>query len=662
MSPRRKAHAQRQAPLSSRLRLGRRAATAVAGLVAALAAGIGTATTAFGETPSHPDAPTFDRTLVDQGACGQTIRVNGVADIDGDARPDILTAGDSGVFWFDNRKLACHEVARGWYGEGSTIFGYDVDGDGRTDIVTGDARARHMVWFRNDGSGAWNEHRLTEDAYCHNVDFTDVNGDGRPDMACVDPDHATVSWLEAPASPTGLWQQHVLDRNRPAWGDAFADIDGDGRIDLVAGRGWYRNTGHDQGWPRYAYTNLEDTARPDDTWFGRHFDDYEYLTVGDLNGDGRPDVFANLFAGTPEGQVWAFLAPADPLRQPWKAVEVDAGPLYSVHSLDTGDFDGSGRPQVMVGEMDIGGYGFGSNPDPKLLLYRLDGNPATPDGWTRIVLDHTGTHEARTVDFDLDGRPDIVGGDENSDLAHPPHPGKLVIWRNTTATGEAAPTTTTATTSNAAATDVRYENGDSFALYGAGDDRKVTVPKAADGVLVFVFAGKAGGDELDTVAYGGRPLRKLAVRDQHSVHLELRYLVDPPAGTGTLEWSKTGRRENLTWGYAVYSGVDQDDPFGKAVQGGETDAPSGPKSVDVSAPPTERILTAFALNGDRAAGGGPRADADLAQRWADGIATTGGGLADGPGGSGATAGWSPPKLGGGRFDWAQIAVPLRPAP
>jgi hypothetical protein len=654
MSPRRKEHAQRRPQLPSRRRRGRRAATAVAGLLLALAAGIGTATTAFGETPSPPDAPTFHRTLVDQGACGQTIRVNGVADIDGDGRPDILAAGDSGVFWFDNRKLACHQVALGWYGEGSTIFGYDVDGDGRTDIVTGDARARHMVWFRNDGSATWSERRLTEGAYCHNVDFADVNGDGRPDMACVDPDHGTVSWLEAPGSPDGLWQQHVLDRDRPAWGDAFADIDGDGRIDLVAGRGWYRNTGSDEGWPRHAYTDLEDTARPDAPWFGRHFDDYEYLTVRDLNGDGRPDVFATLFAGTPEGQVWAFLAPADPLRQPWKAVEIDPGPLYSVHSLDTGDFDGSGRIQVMVGEMDIGGYGFGANPDPKLLLYRLDGNPATPAGWTRIVLDHTGTHEARTTDFDLDGRPDIVGGDENSDLADPPHPGKLVIWRNTTEADAA-------TTSVESKAHVRFEAGRSFALYAAGDDRKVAVPNGADRVLVFVFAGKAGGDKLDAVTYAGRPLRLLAARDQHSVHLEIRYLVDPPAGSGTLEWSKTGRRENLTWGYAVYSGADQETPFGAVAQDGETDARPGQKSVAASARPVDRLVTAFGLNGDGTAGGRPQAGPDLEERWAEGISTTGGGLADGPGGKDTASAWSPARTAGAHLDWAQIAAPLRPA-
>src|ERR1051325_9715268 len=45
---------------------------------------------------------TFARITIDQGGCAQTIRVNNVGDVDGDGRPDLLTAGDSGVYWFDN--------------------------------------------------------------------------------------------------------------------------------------------------------------------------------------------------------------------------------------------------------------------------------------------------------------------------------------------------------------------------------------------------------------------------------------------------------------------------------------------------------------------------------------------------------------------------------
>src|SRR5690349_20223292 len=186
-------------------------------LCGALASGFVFAGLAAGESPPPivgvPGQLAFERLTVDQGGCGQTMRVNDVADVDGDGAPDILVAGDSGIFWFDNKTLACHPVAHGEFGEGATIFGRDLNGDGRMDIVTGDRLKRDMVWFENTGSG-WVEHLLSPTAYCHNVAFADVNGDGRTDIGCADPDHATVSWLEAPADPTAQWTQHVIDRNR----------------------------------------------------------------------------------------------------------------------------------------------------------------------------------------------------------------------------------------------------------------------------------------------------------------------------------------------------------------------------------------------------------------------------------------------------------------
>jgi hypothetical protein len=110
------------------------------------------------------------------------------------------------------------------------------------------------------------------------------------------------------------------------------------------------------------------------------------------------------------------------------------------------DFDGSGHVQVMVGEMEIGGYGFGSNPDPNVTIYRLEGPASSSASWQRIRIPG-GMHEGTAVDLDLDGRPDIVGGDENSELASPPRDGTLSWFRNLTAAPSAtAPANTAAPT------------------------------------------------------------------------------------------------------------------------------------------------------------------------------------------------------------------------
>lgn len=403
----------------------------VAGFVFAFRGGRG------GPTPSVANPPAFVRVAIDQGSFAQALHANGVGDLDGDGRVDVAVAGDQQLVWFRNPEWTGQVIAEGRYGKGSTVVVHDLDGDGRNDVITGDPATLTMYWFRNTG-GSWVRYTLTDEVLCHNIDFGDLNGDGRTDMACADASaKQKLVWLVAPVDPTQVWAASTIDPSRAVWGAKIADIDRDGRLDVVSGRAWYGNTGASP-WPRYPFTESSDSMRPRDVWQGAFFNDQSYLSVLDLNGDGRLDIVATLFAGSPEGRVSAFLAPSDPTSGGWQEVVLDPGPLFSVHSQAAADFDGSGRVQVMVGEMEVGGYGFGVNPDPKILIYRLTGSAADASGWERIRI-NGGIHEAAAVDVDKDGRVDILAGDENSERLLPPQPGTLSLWRNVTAAVPAEP-------------------------------------------------------------------------------------------------------------------------------------------------------------------------------------------------------------------------------
>jgi hypothetical protein len=383
----------------------------------------------------------FERHDIHPGPYAQVTEGINVGDVDADGRPDIVEGGDDWLVWYRNPDWAPHVIAAGArYAPGAMLVVRDMDGDGRLDVLTGryprnHPERRETVWFANTPAG-WIVHQLSDTAFCHDLAFADFDGDGITDAGCDDQFRSEVVFLKGPSEVTSPWTSRVLDQRR-AMGAAAADIDGDGAPDLVAGRAWYAFDGG--AWTRQAFTELQNDA-------DRRFDDFTKVDVLDLDRDGRLDVFATLFTDAREGQVWAFFAPADPRTEAWTGVQLDPGPLFGVHSQAVADFDGTGRVQVMVGETNVGGFGFGPNPAPEIFVYRLVGDARDPAGWERTLVDASGTHEARAMDMDLDGRPDIVGDEENTDVLVPPRNGIVSWWRNRTVAEQPLGSTTTTTT------------------------------------------------------------------------------------------------------------------------------------------------------------------------------------------------------------------------
>lgn len=118
----------------------------------------------------------------------------------------------------------------------------DLDGDGDLDVVGGSRMEQRIFWFENvsETNIEFVERRIEIMPEVvvtgFNMDFFDLSGDGRVDIAIRDRRNGLV-WLEQPRDLTDDWRAHIIGGLEPdvLVGFVLADFNDDGRLDAFSG-------------------------------------------------------------------------------------------------------------------------------------------------------------------------------------------------------------------------------------------------------------------------------------------------------------------------------------------------------------------------------------------------------------------------------------------
>lgn len=170
----------------------------------------------------------------------------GAGDVNGDGRTDILTPQG----WFEAPDWKWRPE---WKEEKALGFMHvlDVDGDSRNDVVTSYAHDYGIFWLQNMGAGKWTRHVIDDSfSQAHALTVVDLNGDGRKDLLTGkrymahngrDPGEREplgIYWYELLPGKRLEWVRHVIDYGGRAGGGMqipVADLDGDGDLDFAVG-------------------------------------------------------------------------------------------------------------------------------------------------------------------------------------------------------------------------------------------------------------------------------------------------------------------------------------------------------------------------------------------------------------------------------------------
>lgn len=350
------------------------------------------------------DDDTWHKETIDREMATEDIAVG---DLNGDGLPEIVAVGratgNARIYWNQAKpQWVAHRVASGF--SNHTIVAGDITGSPRLDIVVSGNNETYLL----AGDSAGTKRVIHEGVGgLFASELMDVDGDGDLDFVAARYSPGLIFWLERPANPlTDPWVYHEIDNFEKGGvngihGLLVGDVDGDGLPDLIA------NSAQPNGQFPDSLAWFKLVREGGQGLFVRHiFADRDapglshYFGMGDINADGRPDI-ASAGKDAPGGNWYAWWEqPADPTI-PWKRHWI-AREQWGATNILPADVNGNGKLDFLATR----GHGEG------VLWFEA------PD-WTPHEMDPglRGPHALAIGDLDGDGDIDAATCAKDSQLA-----------------------------------------------------------------------------------------------------------------------------------------------------------------------------------------------------------------------------------------------------